>query len=209
MVAFAAAAILLAACSKPQSESACIADSVPTLYLLPSATNCAANQWICRVQCTAGSAGSCLGLAYHLQTRTKDNEDEALRLYRRACLLGEANACTNYAAGALWTADRDSTCARRMFEKSCAAREPFACGMVGRVMLENTTPPRYAEGRKYLEDACNKIGGFPCRVLAKHLETGKLGDYDPKSIRTLLTQACEGGDPDACGDPETAAETFR
>jgi hypothetical protein len=35
-----------------------------------------------------------------------------------------------------------------------------------------------------------------------------LGDYDPKIIRTLLKRACVGGDPDGCGEPPTAAETF-
>ncbi len=80
--------------------------------------------------------------------------------------------------------------------------------MVGRVMLESMTPPRFAEGRKYLEAACNDVGGFPCRVLAKHLESGELGSYPPGRIRSLLSQACEGGDPDACGGPATASETF-
>jgi TPR repeat protein len=139
-----------------------------------------------------------------------ENADETNRLYRRACLLGVANACTNYAA-AIWAknpAAAELTCARRIFEKACAASEPFACGMVGRVMLESTTPPPLAEGRKYLEDACNGVGGFPCRVLARHLESGKLGDYDPQRIRALLKQACDGGDPDACGEHATARETF-
>ena len=80
--------------------------------------------------------------------------------------------------------------------------------MVGRLMIENTTPPAFTEGRKYLEQACDKVEGFPCRVLAKHLESGKLGDYDPKLIPTLLARACRGRDPDACGEHATAAETF-
>ena len=80
--------------------------------------------------------------------------------------------------------------------------------MVGRILLESTTPPSFAEGRKYLQQACDDLGGFPCRVLAKHLESGKLGHYDPGVIRTLLTRACAGGDPDACGEPATAAATF-
>ena len=93
-------------------------------------------------------------------------------------------------------------------EKACAAKEHFACGMVGRVMLESTDPPQYVEGRKYLEAACEKLGGFSCRVLAKHLESGKLGDYPPERVRTLLGRACAGGDPDACGEPRNATETF-
>jgi TPR repeat protein len=136
---------------------------------------------------------------------------EAAHLFERACTLGAANGCTNYAAR-IWAnehSEEQLACARRTFEKACAAREPFACGMVGRLMLESTTPPPFAQGRKYLEDACNDLGGFPCRVLAKHLESGHLGDYSPELIRILLSRACAGGDPDACGDPKTASETFR
>ena len=138
------------------------------------------------------------------------NKAEATRFYKRACQLGEANACTNYAA-TIWAndhTDEQLTCARRMFEKACSAGEPFACGMVGRLMIEDTTPPQFAEARKYLEGACDKVSGFPCRVLAKHLESGKLGQYEPGQIQSLLARACAAGDPDACGEPATASETF-
>ena len=195
----------------PASDSgaACVADSVGTLRLFSTIPTCATDDWTCRARCMAGDAKSCLGLASAAE-RDPLMIEEADRFYRRACLLGAANACTNYAAG-LWAnkhSARQLTCARRVFEKACAAKEPFACGMVGRVMLESTTPPTLAEGRAYLENACNKVGGFPCRVLAKHLESGKLGSYPPGLIRTLLSRACAGGDPDACGGPATASETF-
>jgi TPR repeat protein len=133
-----------------------------------------------------------------------------MRLFRRACLLGAANACTNYAA-TIWAGTHTEgqlACATKTFEKACAANEPFACGMVGRLMIENTTPPQFAEGRRYLEAACDRVGGFPCRVLAKHLETGKLGSYRPEVIHTLLARACADGDHDACGAPASAAQTF-
>ena len=209
IVAFVASALLFGACHRTNSRPNCVADSITTLQLLPSVPGCE-SEAVCRDQCLAGNGPSCLRLAYRLEENSK-NAEEAERLYRRACVLGVANGCTNYAA-AIWAEDppdAELTCARRIFEKSCAAGEPFACGMVGRVMLESTNPPPFAEGRKYLEESCDKVGGFPCRVLAKHLESGKLGAYDPKLIRTLLTRACAGGDPDACGEPATAAETFR
>jgi hypothetical protein len=149
-------------------------------------------------------------MAYASESDPKE-AGEAPQLYHRACLLGAAIACTNYAAG-IWAADHTDDqleCVRRTFERACAAKEPFACGMVGRVMLESTNPPLLAEGRTYLEAACDELSGFPCRVLAKHLESGKLGDYEPALIGTLLARACAGGDPDACGEPATASGTFR
>lgn len=200
------------ACSRPQpeadSQSPCIADSVGTLRLRPSAPDCEFD-WVCRATCFAGHGPACVALAYRLETNPS-NAEETKRLYRRGCVLGEAIACTNYAAG-IWAGNRSDaelTCARRTFEKACAASEPYACGMVGRLMIESTSPS-VAAGHKHLEEACDNLGGFPCRVLAKQLEAGRLGAYDPKRIPILLTRACDGGDRDACGEPATAAETFR
>jgi hypothetical protein len=82
--------------------------------------------------------------------------------------------------------------------------------MIGRLMLEDpTTADEITQARKHLEAACDELEGFPCRVLAKHLESGKIGAYDSKVIHTLLKRACAGGDGEACGEPATAAETFR
>lgn len=82
--------------------------------------------------------------------------------------------------------------------------------MMGRLILEGpTSPEQLKQGRRYLEAACDELEGFPCRVLAKHLESGKLGDYEHKVIRLLLKRACAGGDTDGCGEPATAAETFQ
>ncbi len=215
-VVVAAATCLLGGCEETTSgtdsvpaEQACAPDSVGTLHLLPTVPVCTADDWVCSAKCRMGDAGFCLAMAYAIQKESK-NEAEPARLYRRACLLGAANACTNYAAG-IWAGEHSEeqlACARRTFEKACAAKEPFACGMVGRVMLESTNPPSYADGRRYLEAACEELGGFSCRVLAKHLESGKLGDYRPELVRTLLTRACASGDSDACGEPRTASETF-
>jgi len=211
-----AAAALSAGCKpKPEvdlrdDDKACIADSIGALRQIGPLPSCRADRAQCRDECQAGKAAYCLSLGYAMEG-SADSPDEARRLYRRACLLGAANACTNYAAG-IWAREHTEdqlACARRTFDKACAAKEPFACGMVGRLMLESATPASYSEGRRYLETACDSVGGFPCRVLAMHLESGKLGEYRPELIRTLLTRACASGDPDACGDPATASETFR
>jgi TPR repeat protein len=209
---FVVAVVLLATtCSPaPKTKQTCIADSIGTLKNDATVPNCAERPWLCRLNCVVEDGASCAGLAYHLEGKP-ETEAEALRFYRRACLLGVASGCTNYAA-TIWSANRtgpELPCVQRTFEKACAAKDPFACGMVGRLMLESAPSPDFAAGRKYLEQACNNVSGFPCRVLAKHLETGKLGEYDPQLIRTLLTEACNGGDPGGCGNPRSAAATFR
>jgi TPR repeat protein len=210
---------VVSGCNHPDSASEtnpvsigqiCIANSIGALRILPKLPSCTAEDSSCRDACLSGDAASCLSSAYAVQKKSS-TENEAVQLFHRSCILGSANGCTNYAAN-IWAnphTDAQLACARRTFEKACQAKEAFACGMVGRIMLEgSTTPDQAKEGRRYLEAACDELEGFPCRVLARHLESGKLGDYDPKLIRTLLQRACTGGDPDGCGEPKTAAETF-
>jgi len=184
-----------------------VADSIGSLELVSSVPKCASGKFVCEVKCRLGDAKACLGLAYVVEG---SSEEEARGLYRRACLGGVANACTNYAAS-LWVGELSEpqlACIRRTFEKACAVKEQFACGMVARVMLESVEAPDYAAGRRVLEASCARVGGFSCRVLAKHLEAGHLGAYDPARIPQLLKSACAGGDVYACGSHATAAETF-
>ena len=189
----------------------CIADALPRLTSLRSVPRCAPDSSSCRDACLAGDGASCLGSAY-VAEKEKATEADATRLFRQACLLGDANGCTNYAA-TIWAgehADDQMACARRIFAKACEANEHFACGMLGRVAFsEATRPEDFARAGRDLEASCQKLGGFPCRVLAKHLEAGDLGSYEPERIGDLLKRACERGDPDACGEPKTAAETFK
>lgn len=195
----------------PPPSEACIADSLGALRNPESVPDCAKPDATCEARCGAGSADHCLGLAY-IAEKNSSKAAEAGRLYQRACRLGSTNACTNYAAG-IWVRDHTQAeldCALRTFEKICEARDHFACGMVGRERLNRAkTGEDFAATRQYLEQACENVGGFSCRVLARHLESGELGSYEPGQIPALLARACEGGDPDGCGEPRTAAETFR
>jgi TPR repeat protein len=206
-----AAALCIACADKPRGATeACIADSVGALHLLSSVPHCRSDDWACRLKCKAGDERSCLALGYAANSVPGDH-DKARDFYEEACRLGAANGCTNCAA-TVWagkSTDAELTCARRTFERACTAKEPFACGMVGRIMIESTTPPAYADGKRYLSAACDALGGFSCRVLARHLESGRLGDHPPEQVPSLLKRACATGDPDACGNHATAEETFQ
>ena len=213
MAALAGTTSLTAGCARQAPEQGpgdgCLADSIGVVRLVKALPSCAADDLACRSKCLAGDAAACLARAYTLEGDSSQGV-EAGELFRRACLLGAANACTNYAAG-IWAekhTDEQRKCAQRIFAKSCGAKEHFACGMVGRLMVESTTVP-HAEARRHLETACREVGGFACRVLAKHLESGAFGERQPAVVPSLLARACAGGDPDACGAPATAAETFR
>ncbi|MCG8589865.1 MAG: hypothetical protein MJE66_11295 [Proteobacteria bacterium] len=205
--------VLLTACPRPDAkvEPQCVADEVgkldPVVGRLP---DCAADGLVCREACQAGNAAACLSRAYALQS-DPSAQAETVGLYRRACVLGSANGCTNFAAH-VWLreeAEERQACARRTFARVCEVGEHFACGMVGRVLFDQAdSPEEYLEGRKYLEAACKEPGGFACRVLAVQLESGQLGAYEPERIGELLRRACESGDTDSCGEPATASETF-
>jgi len=145
-----------------------------------------------------------------LELGKTESRSENASLFRRACELGHASGCTNYAAS-LWVEPADASdlaCAQRLFQASCAARDPFGCGMVGRMLVDSGRPADIERGRKVLETSCDELRGFVCRALALELESGSLGAYDPARIKPLLERACAGGDPDACGAPATAKETF-
>jgi TPR repeat protein len=189
----------------------CLAESLPPLRLLESVpTECKDSPQACVESCASDSPEYCLAAAYALQAT--DDRARAHTFFERACAFGLANGCTNLGAG-IWSADHtdeEISCAGRLFQAACSVGEHFACGMVGRLAFERArSESDYPGVRKELERACSGVGGFSCRVLASYLETGKLGPYGDEAIRELLARACESGDRDACGQPDTAEETFK
>jgi hypothetical protein len=167
--------------STASSKAACIAGVVGKLRGLPNGVpNCGPNEPSCRQACEAGDGPSCLARAYALESEPS-TRSEAASLYRRSCLLGVANACTNYAA-TIWSSEHSEEeleCARRIFSKACDAHDPFACGMAGRIAFDQASSPTdFEAARQALEAACKDLKGFPCRVLAKHLEAGDLGAWE-------------------------------
>ena len=200
---------LLAEATSDRPES-CIDTAIGDLRLFSSVPGCEPSLDACETSCAAGDSAQCLAAAYLIQ-RTADRGSEADALFRRGCLLGSANACTNYAAS-IWAGeatDEELACAHRIFSKACSANEHFACGMLGRLAFADAeSPEEFGAVRSELEAACARVGGFSCRVLAKHLESGRLGEHSEGEVQALLVRACDTGDPDACGRPPSASETF-
>jgi hypothetical protein len=194
----------------PHAGPPCLADAVPPLVLgWQQRAECTAENLACRSSCAAGDANACFSRALSLE-RTPATEPEAHDLFRRACQLGLATGCTNWAAGEWY---RDDTgphvCAYRMFEKTCAADDPFGCGMAGRILVNDALGlASLARGRLELELTCARLGGFPCRILASFIERGTFAADESPRIPELLKRACSGGDDDACGDHATVEETF-
>jgi hypothetical protein len=199
----------------------CIADDLGPLQPDPSRKNPSCRSGpACGDACARGDAVACYVRGVELEEENPlSGEPEAL--YLSACRAGVAIGCTNYAAR-MWTRGdaADGTCARRIFEKTCAADDPFGCGMFGRLLVEEVLVPGAPEertpaereqlrrSRESLERSCQKLGHFSCRVLALEIERGVFGAPDEAAVQRLLTRACLTGDADACGPPPNADSTF-
>jgi TPR repeat protein len=128
-----------------------------------------------------------------------DQSPEVAGLYERACRLGLAIGCTNYAAGQL-SVVATKQCTKRLFEAACAVKEPYGCGMVGRMMaMDAKTDADRAAARSSFERACADVGNVACFFYAVHLQQGDLGPTDPSTVKTLLERACRTGYREACG----------
>jgi len=191
---------IAAACERtPTSAPPCLADEIGALS--PGWTlhpECTPDSVRCRQACTTGDAHSCVALALEID-RTKDAH-EAQDLYERACRLGLATGCTNWGAH-VWTHCKNvsSTCLARVFDKTCKSGDPWGCGMVARLLVENSKSPLdHARGIIMLEQACDEAP-ITCRMLARYVEKGNFGSPDPAWVEDLMIQGCDGGDVTACG----------
>jgi hypothetical protein len=170
--------------SRP-AKTGCVADNILALSdyeWQPPDCEADATGSECARACARGDMEACYERGNALLEKDPPQREEADRMFRKSCEFGLAIGCTNYAAG-LWVQDDDPAsldCARRTFEKTCAADETWGCGMLGRILIAGEADKKadVARGRAVLERACNSLGGFSCRVLAKELEGGKLGSYE-------------------------------
>jgi TPR repeat protein len=222
--------LMLAACSSksppPQAPAptptptpapapaACLADEVDELEELFGGLelrDCGSGdaRYACEHACAGGDSNACwnLGMAHEAEGSQQASKER----FRRACVAGHANGCTNYAA-ALWNSEpgpADYECARRIFARACETGDHFACGMDGRLRLDRAEGDDVERGRAVLERSCVALRGFPCHILALNLELGRLGPTSPEQLRSLMAEACAGGDESACAPFETVEGSFR
>jgi hypothetical protein len=193
-------------------KTGCLADTMGKLVVnVMKSPDCGedAADFKCARACGRGDAAACYqhGLAIENESET---DGEAHRMYQKACELGVAIACTNFAADLWVTNDYASVaCAQRILQKTCAADDPWGCGMLGRLLIEDADATRAdrARARAMLEEACDRLGSFSCRALAIELEGGNLGSYKRSQARKLRARACATGDTDGCGTSPGASAT--
>jgi TPR repeat protein len=124
---------------------------------------------------------------------------EAHGLFLKACRLGLANACTNWAAGEwVFELGQSPQCMRAVFGKACNLGDMFACGMAGRILIRDPSfPGDVVRARILLEMACERDPAT-CNLLAMSVEDGRLGPPDPVRATHLYNRACDGGNTDVC-----------
>ena len=206
--------VALGACEEREvavkPKSACFVDEMPTRM-----TNhwlvrpeCTPTNLACRWRCLRGDEDACFNRAIAIE-RTSAGEAEATELFAQACRLGLTLGCTNWAAHRWSSQQGDWRCTNHVFSRTCAFKEPLACGMVGRMTMDKGgTPSDMARGKVQLQSACDEYSGMPCRMLALYMERGKFGAPSRATIVALMKQACTGGDDVACGEHATVEETF-
>lgn len=205
---------LLIGCERePAAEVAlpaepCVADEIGQLrWGWTEREGCTAESTECRDACVAGDANACFNLAVSIQAELLPDDDDRqvearyVPYFERACRLGLATGCTNWAAAQLFGETPPATrCLYRMFERACEVGEPFGCSMTARILIEwSRTPIDVWIGYHQLASACDANAGPPCRFLAYYLELGRFGTAEPARIEALLERACDGGDIEACG----------
>lgn len=186
----------------------CVADEIGELRAgWNEREGCTTESTECRDACVAGNADACFSLAISMQTEHLPDADDPqvearyVPYFERACRLGLATGCTNWAAAQLFGETPPATrCLYRMFERACEVGEPFGCSMTARILIEwPRTPIDVWIGYQQLASACDANDGPPCRFLAYYLELGRFGTAEPARIEALLERACDGGDIEACG----------
>ncbi|AKF07704.1 tetratricopeptide repeat protein [Sandaracinus amylolyticus] len=181
------------------SAQACLADALPVAPAPQSFVwrdhECGFGGPACVGACEAGDADACLAHAYAIEAAGHDAL-RTRRWYERACRLGSLNGCTNWGAG-FGTTDAtpgELVCATRVFERTCAGREPWGCGMWGMALVYGRGIAADAQrGLAVLDRACRELGHFPCVVLATAIE-----ERDPEAASALYERACATGYADAC-----------
>jgi hypothetical protein len=137
----------------------------------------------CLASCVSDNVDACYWLA---QTLVEEKQDEAaVVLFQRSCMLGEPSGCTNRAA-AMLNARRQNkaaqSCTTRTFEKTGELKDSWGCTMYGSALHAGLgVPVDDARALEMFDKACVLSGANPdasCDA-AKRLTTAIRGEPAP------------------------------
>lgn len=147
--------------------------------------------------CDDGDCAAKLGVLYSDERR----DDEARRLFTRACARGSALGCNDLATFMLAGrgAAPDAAGAARMFEGACRRKDPSACYNLGVLYEEGNGVTRDAlVGAELLQQSCGLGMAHACTSLGILFADGVSGIVDAERARELFAQGCAGGDGEGC-----------
>lgn len=138
----------------------------PADLYLPASTPPTHTLWDCNAEfrnqcltnCLAGDPDECFSLGYQFEVTTPFEGSDliVLPLYRRACVLGDSNACVNLAAAN--SADSqplfDAECRMQTYELDCENGGPWGCSMLAFEYLHGNEIIR--ADREYAKDLNNR-----------------------------------------------------
>lgn len=167
----------------------------------------------CESACTTQSDGdACLvaSVAYAAGIGVRKDSAAMERLELRACELGVAQGCENYANNFRRSADPDETdLAREYYDRACEGGRAESCVWVGMLALRldaNAEPrdPSTAVARH--QQACDGGVAWACATLGDLLTFGIGTAPDPARAAESFRKACEGKDTVGCHNLEDPTE---
>lgn len=166
-------------------EDACIEYAKSEWY----ASDLTRSTALLRASCNRKQLESCMKLGELVQKRFAKDWETPEALYKQACDGGYEPACTPYAVALLARhADRE---ARGVLERSCAAKEPTACGQLGMIVDDA------ARKIPLLTSAC-PASPVACNALAEAYWTGHGVAVDHARAAELFKTACDVPIATAC-----------
>lgn len=155
--------------------------------------------------CNANDAVACLKLGGRLMcgSGVEKSPKVAVELFEKACKLNDADGCFAFGASLLEgnVVPSDPGRAYRMLHGACDRGSARVCGALGAMLLATAPESEHAHAAQLLDKGCAAKDPQSCTNLAVIYLNGLAGrTKDVKRGFALSKQACEDGNPGACGN---------
>jgi TPR repeat protein len=146
-------------------------------------------------------ACTCLGEILSNGVGVPDDNERAVRLYKKACDGDEMAACFNL--GVLYKIGRgvpkQPEKALSLFQSACDAGFPWGCSSISKFYMEGTVVRKDIElALHYLVQACDSGLLSSCVMLGTLYRDGEVVGKDERQAFNYYQQACDGRDSDGC-----------
>lgn len=158
--------------------------------------------------CDKNSAVGCteLGNTYFRgagMERKKENDEEAARLYEKACgLWGGAEGCARlgYLTRYGWGVKMDGWKGYSLIEKGCQQNSGYACVELGKIYETGALgkPRDSMRAIEYYQRSCDLFEGEGCRLIGLIYRNGQGVQVDNERAHEYFARGCRTGHPRSC-----------